>query len=123
MMATSAEDHVFNGPGIQHHGRSLLVWPHLLDAGSRTMLSKLLVTGARVLSLSDRLPRCLDRMVPEPVPLGVWHGKPDEPQESMPTEVPNAQEWKHLVQLWRDSGITPLAEHLARADPRWRHAR
>jgi GNAT superfamily N-acetyltransferase len=82
-----------------------------------------MVTGSRVLSLGDRLPPNLDDLAPESVPLEVWSGLTGQWGGPVRSEVPSSQEWRELVRLWRESGITPLAEHIARSGSSWRHAR
>lgn len=120
---TTAIESVINAPGLQHHSRSILAWPAELDATASALLSELIVTGSRVLSLGDPLPAHIAQLVPEPVPLSVWRGKPGMPKEPASVHVPHPPEWHDLVRLWLDSGITPLAEHMARDSPVWRHAR
>lgn len=122
-MMTTAIKAVVSAPGLQHHSRSILAWPAELDATASALLRELIVTGSRVLSLGDPLPASIAQLVPEPVPLSVWRGKPGMPHTPAAVDVPHPPEWHDLVRLWLDSGITPLTEHMARDSPEWRHAR
>jgi hypothetical protein len=103
-------------PGLQSHGRSLLVWPEALeDASSREAVRAIAGFGARILWLGS--PRDIDRVIPGAVKrtLPVHRRRHPRPAaERAPVHLLTARSaavHAHIVELQRSRSITPLPVH------------
>jgi GNAT superfamily N-acetyltransferase len=107
-----AQDH----RALQSHGRSMLIWPDVLDDATATEAVRTIIgVGARVIWLGS--PRDIDRVIPGVVrrtlPLHRRrHPRPDaEPVPVRRLEARSATTHARIVQLQRSRSITPLPAH------------